>query len=196
MNRFESKYFNTASLMDEALLNLLEKKDFDYITINELCKKAGVNRSTFYLHYESMNDLLEECIDYINKNFMESFDGTYKDTLTKINEGKLEDLIFITPKYLIPYLSFIKNNTKIYKVAVNKPIVMRSNEKYEALYKNIIDPILNRFNFDNNKRRYLVDFYIKGIEGVINRWVNNDCADDIDFIVSIIMDLVKKYENN
>ena len=34
MNRFESKYFNTASLMDEALLILLEKKELDYITVN------------------------------------------------------------------------------------------------------------------------------------------------------------------
>ena len=33
--------------MDEALLALLEKKEFAYITIRELCAAAGVNRSTF-----------------------------------------------------------------------------------------------------------------------------------------------------
>ena len=48
MNKSESKYYNTAVLMDEALLLLLETKDFDFITIKEICKKAGVNRSTFY----------------------------------------------------------------------------------------------------------------------------------------------------
>lgn len=32
------------------------------ITIKEICKKAGVNRSTFYLHYESIDDLLEETL--------------------------------------------------------------------------------------------------------------------------------------
>ena len=53
MNKSESKYYNTALLMDEALLLLLEKKDYDYITIKEICEKAGVNRSTFYLHYET-----------------------------------------------------------------------------------------------------------------------------------------------
>ena len=57
MDKRESKYFFTASLMDDALLLLLEKKDFEFITIKELCQKAGVNRSTFYLHYENMNDL-------------------------------------------------------------------------------------------------------------------------------------------
>ena len=50
MNKSESKYYNTALLMDEALLILLEKKEYDFITVKEICEKAGVNRSTFYLH--------------------------------------------------------------------------------------------------------------------------------------------------
>ena len=65
MNKSESKYYNTACLMDQALLLLLEKKDFDYITVKEICEKAGVNRSTFYLHYETIDDLLMESIDYL-----------------------------------------------------------------------------------------------------------------------------------
>ena len=56
MNKNESKYFNTALKMDEALLTLLEKKDFDFITVKEICVVANVNRSTFYLHYENTYD--------------------------------------------------------------------------------------------------------------------------------------------
>lgn len=51
MDRFESKYFNTAYLMQQALINLLNKKEYEYISIKEICSQAGVNRSTFYLHY-------------------------------------------------------------------------------------------------------------------------------------------------
>ena len=74
MNKSESKYFNTALLMDEALLFLLEKKDFEFISVKEICDKAGVSRSTFYLHYENMNDLLIEKIELINKKFNDSFE--------------------------------------------------------------------------------------------------------------------------
>ena len=42
MNKNESKYFNTAQKFDKALLSLLEKKEFEYITIREICEKAGV----------------------------------------------------------------------------------------------------------------------------------------------------------
>ena len=48
--------------MDEALLCLLEKKEYEFISVKEVCRKAGVNRSTFYLHYEGMDDLLQEAV--------------------------------------------------------------------------------------------------------------------------------------
>ena len=41
MNKSESKYFHTALCMDEALIALLERKDLEYITVKEICEKAG-----------------------------------------------------------------------------------------------------------------------------------------------------------
>ena len=67
MNKSESKYFNTALRMDEALLALLERKDLEYITVKELCQQAGVNRSTFYLHYETIGDLVSETVELVNR---------------------------------------------------------------------------------------------------------------------------------
>ena len=51
MNRSESRYFATAARMGEAFLTLLAKKDFEYITVKEICEVAGVNRSTFFRVY-------------------------------------------------------------------------------------------------------------------------------------------------
>ena len=73
MNKSESKYFNTAIKMDKAFLQLLEKKDFEYISIKEICEKAGVNRSTFYLHYDNISDLLSESIRFMNEQFLSYF---------------------------------------------------------------------------------------------------------------------------
>lgn len=70
INKSESKYFNTALKMDKAFLELLSQKDFVFITVKEICEKAGVNRSTFYLHYETVADLLSESADYVYEQFM------------------------------------------------------------------------------------------------------------------------------
>ena len=121
MNKNESKYFNTAVLFDEALIYLLEKKDLEYITIKKICNKAGVNRSTFYLHYESINDLVDEAMNYINKQFVDYFNENTKEFIKKIKYSPLEDLKLVEKKYLTPYLNFIKDNKKIFRASFSNP---------------------------------------------------------------------------
>lgn len=70
MNKSESKYFHTALRMNEALISLLEKKDLEFITVKEICETAGVNRSTFYLHYETISDLMNETVEMVDKRFL------------------------------------------------------------------------------------------------------------------------------
>lgn len=130
MNKNESKYFNTAILFDEALIYLLEKKDIEYITIKEICKKAGVNRSTFYLHYENVNDLVEETLNYINEKFINYFNENSKDFIDKIKKSSLEELNLIEKKYLTPYLTFIKDNNRIFKASFNNPSGMKTSSRY------------------------------------------------------------------
>ena len=106
MNKNESKYFNTAIKMDQAFLELLEKKDFSFITVKEICHQAKVNRSTFYLHYETSDDLLNESVEYMNKQFLEHMRQDTQVFMNKMNECPIEELYLITPRYLKPYLSY------------------------------------------------------------------------------------------
>ena len=125
-NKSESKYFNTALRMDEALLRLLEKKDFEFITVKELCAAAKVNRSTFYLHYENTYDLLVESIEILNRRFLDSFSNLPNHVFAETIAGMPEDkLYFITDEYLLPYLAFVKRHLK---QSANAPIYsMRKN---------------------------------------------------------------------
>ena len=93
MNKNESKYFNTAVKMDKALISLLEKKDFEYISIKEICEVAGVNRSTFYLHYENTTDLLNETTKYILDSFLTYFTIDRQSLTIQYQNCKLQDLV-------------------------------------------------------------------------------------------------------
>ena len=50
----------TKRMIQEALLRLLKTKPLDKIKINELCAESGVNRATFYRHYETLHEVLHE----------------------------------------------------------------------------------------------------------------------------------------
>lgn len=97
MNKNESKYFNTAVKMDKAFLSLLEKKDFSYITVKEICEKAKVNRSTFYLHYETLEDLLSESVEYMNEQFLAYMKQDTNVFMIRILECPLDELYLVTP---------------------------------------------------------------------------------------------------
>ena len=190
MNKSESKYFNTACLMDEALIELLDKKDFEYITVKEICDKAGVNRSTFYLHYENMTDLLEENVAFIHNRFMnymnEIDEGKTDDALKNLKTADKSDLYFFTDKYLYAYLNYVKENKRTYMVAIKHVMLFQSVERYQELFCRVFSPVMEKFGVPTEKRNYMMMFYLNGIQAVVNEWIRTDCITSIDEIIKII----------
>ena len=186
MKASDSKYYNTACLMDEALLLLLEEKDYEYITVKEICKKAGVNRSTYYLHYETIDDLLQESLTFIFSKFTEKYQGI-QISEEEIKNTPTDKLILLTPEYIKPYLEFLKRYKRIFLIAIQKPNVFKVGEHYESISKRIFEPIMERFEVDECERRYLISFYNRGIHAIILEWIKNGCIDGVDFITGLII---------
>ena len=186
MNKSESKYFNTAIRFDKALLSLLEKKPFEFITIREICEEAGVNRSTFYLHYENTNDLLKETTAYMLGNFASYFSVDTKNIVCKYAKCDLQELNFINEKYLYPYLSFIKENQRLFLAVLLHPATFDSNAIFQRLFENIFSPILDRFHYPRDEQHYVMMFYLNGITAIILEWLKDGCQKSIEKISSII----------
>ena len=191
MNKAESKYFNTAIRFNKALLSLLEKKPFEYITIREICETAEVNRSTFYLHYENTVDLLSETTRYVLDNFSSYFssDIILEDMgkiTAKYENCDLQDLKFINEKYLYPYLSFIKDNQQVFSAVLSRPTTFGSEAIFKRLFDNIFKPILDRFHYPRDDQNYVMMFYLNGIAAIITEWLKDGCQKSIEDICTII----------
>lgn len=186
MNRSESKYFNTAAKMDEAFIGLLTEKDFQYITVKEICQRAGVHRSTFYLHYETMGDLLEESLQYVNETFMKQFESGSVSIVSRIRECKADELYLVTPEYLTPYLQFVQEHKVLFQTVVNQPGVFSLDEIYASMFQHVFDPILERFHVPEEQRRYMMVFYIHGLMAVVSQWLKNGCKEPVEQMIQII----------
>ena len=186
MTRPESKYFATAARMDEAFLALLEEKDFAYITVKEICEKAGVNRSTFYLHYETVNDLLEESARHIIDRFIEAMPHDTAVFIENIQTRPIEELYLITPEYLTPYLTYIKDHKRLFRTMHEKAFVLGMDAAYLRLNFHVFTPILNRFHVPPSDQKYMMPFYLNGLMGIINEWVKDDCMDSVEHIISVM----------
>ena len=195
MNKNASKYFNTAIKMDEALITLLEKKDFEYITIKEICDTAGVNRSTFYLHYENTYDLLKETTRYIIDKHLAYYEIDKTRISLQFETCKREELLFITDEYLVPYLTFIKDNQRLFKVSIKQFNSLSMNDVYSKMFDHIFSPILERFHVSEKERAYVMKFYLTGVFAIVMEWLDNNCSDDMETVTRVITDCVMGERN-
>ena len=193
MNKSESKYFRTALYMDEALISLLKEKDLEYITVKEICQKAGVNRSTFYLHYETIADLVNEAVEMVNQRFSAYF-AEKKGIAEEIGHTSLSNLILIKQEYLYPYLRFVSEHKDLYRVAFRNPMEMQANLKFDYIKKHIVEPILQRFDVPEAYWKYYIAYYIKGTAAIVREWIAADCRDSIEMIASVIEECIRPFE--
>lgn len=79
MKNEDTRVQYTKSVLKAALLRILETKPIAKVTIKELCEQAGLNRGTFYLHYNEPNDVLREIEKEFVREKMSFFDPYMKN---------------------------------------------------------------------------------------------------------------------
>lgn len=184
MDKSETKYYNTSLKMYNALFKLLEEKDFSLINIKELCNEAGINRSTFYSHFDNMNDLLNESKEYVMKKFFNNFEKS--DIVMDIPIESSNE--YIINEFINPYLIFIKNNKILFKVFVDNLKTFDVDNYYNQLLKYVFIPSLKRKGLDDTQKiNYITRFYLTGITSIIMEWIKNDCNDNIEYISDVIL---------
>lgn len=83
----------TKLMLKDSLIEILESKPIEKITIKEICDRADINRGTFYSHYSDQFDLYDSIVeDFIMKaldilgNFMEPEPHSIYKSATKVYE--------------------------------------------------------------------------------------------------------------
>lgn len=69
-NKTDLRIVRTENALLMSLFSLMQEKNFDDITVNEICDRAMIRRATFYKHYQDKYDFYGHCIS----TFFESFD--------------------------------------------------------------------------------------------------------------------------
>ena len=109
----------TKNVIKDALLKLMEKKQFDQITVAALCRQAEITRATFYIHYDNLtvvlNELLEDALQ------------TTEHESSNLNSNMLKMLDFITSQ---------RNLTTLEQYDTLLPICQRiaKQPKYRVLF--------------------------------------------------------------
>lgn len=112
--------------------------------------------------------------------------------IRKLWDCPREELYLITPEYLTPYLSFIREHQRLMQTALAHAATPGLENSYAGLLRHVIGPILDRYGVQEADRGYLMAFYMKGLMAVIEQWLKNDCRDSVERIAGLMQKFVKE----
>lgn len=92
----------TKQMLKGALTELLEEEELKSISVRMICEKADLNRSTFYLHYETIDDLLKEYTEEYMSRIWDSTSGILQES----DYRHILEYIFENP---YPYRTLLKS---------------------------------------------------------------------------------------
>ena len=94
MERDDHRVVITKRLLKESLLQLLQKRALNAITVTELCREAGINRATFYRHYKIPRDILTEILQDLLDHLRQQMDIPLGKDHVRVSLERLSILLY------------------------------------------------------------------------------------------------------
>ncbi len=111
----DARVLRTRAKLFSSFSELLGKKPFEDITVNEICEQADIRRATFYKHFSDKYSFLAGLTQHLRHNFEEKFKSEKSFT-----SRPPTDFYFEYTKALVEY---IDRNTEIVKLILDSSIM-------------------------------------------------------------------------
>jgi len=72
--KIDPRVVRTQRLLRKAMFELLETREFEQITVQDIADLATIKRATFYLHFNDKQDLVQQCITELLQELRESME--------------------------------------------------------------------------------------------------------------------------
>ncbi len=148
----------------KVFVELLQSNDLNRITVSDICKKAELNRSTFYANYLDVYDLADQIRKELENEFTELFAGY--DTETE-HTGALR------------MFTHIRDNQLFYKTYFK----LCYDEKHQIM---VYDSRQAEKEFDSRHLKYHMEFFRNGLNAIIKMWLADGCRESPEEMAEIL----------
>ena len=170
---------STKEDIKEALIQLLSEERFDNISISKLCKQAGINRGTFYLHYQDKYQMV---------------DSLKNDIISQLSSYSLFEAENEYPKKLmIAKFHILRANERLINALTKSHYI----DFREAIREYITTIILSdkqkaatqRFLEENFHipQKYALEIFLSSVEGIISLWIADGAQEEPEELTDIIL---------
>ncbi len=178
----EPRKRKTNQRLNKALLELLNEKPVNEITVKELTERAGVSRCVFYLHYDNLLDML----NWVEEEMFAEYQTCMRELFSK---GKNHDTLVLD----ILRISF--QITLDYLPITRLTYSDGSHPQYLRKYTNILLREVNAlFQGKLSERtRSILFFYASGTAMFIREWIQSDLSKSPAEMAEMVNDIIKNH---
>lgn len=167
----------TKKAIAEGFKELMVKKPFEKITISDITASCGLNRQTFYYHFQDKYELLNWIF--------------YNEAITPLEDGLSFDNLY---DKLLDLLKTIENNSRFYsnalKTSYGDEFRDYMHKVSTGVFTAVIDHVSGDYTMKESDKRFIAEFFSYGITGSIIAWVTNGMKEPSEVIVSHIENLI------
>ncbi|MBU3171730.1 TetR/AcrR family transcriptional regulator [Clostridium estertheticum] len=162
--------------MEDALLKLMQAKNYHEITIQEITDNAGLSRRTFYRNYSSKDEILEGCFYKIWLEYESIIRKQIDLTLSNIAR-----IFFSVMKKHFDFLSLI-NRHHLLSIFLSK---------VDELLPPAFDEVKGeKMPFPKENIQYALTFSTGGFMRILIRWLNDSTQKSPEEMATVVKDFV------
>ena len=165
----DPRVIRTRTLLRKALMELAAEKDFANLTIKDVTNQAGVNRTTFYLHYSGLHELLEDCASTL-------FGQMREEIFAKDPANYQED-----PSILLPLVESVFDHLEEHEDFYGAMLGKHGNPLFRTLFEDFLSELIFEPIADSSsgikpdfKFEVVIRFFIAGFTGIATWWLEKD----------------------
>lgn len=168
----------TKRAIAQGFKELMRHKSFEKITISDITKSCGLNRQTFYYHFQDKFELINWI--YYNEAILPLTQNLTFETWS----GQILRLLTLMRQESYFYENALRENCRPefqnYLLCVAK-----------ELFVDIIDRITENTRIAVEDRQFIADFFSFGIVGVIVDWAKSGMKESPEYITTRLKNLVE-----
>lgn len=151
--------------IEKSFVNMLLTKNINKISVTDICKETGLNRTTFYANYIDIYDLADKIRQNIERYFSEMFSDKQD-------------------RNVVNFFKFIHDNQIMFNVYFKLVYdnEFHTAEKFNNFYIN--ENVKNHFKQEYTK--YHIAFFQAGLNALIKMWLDNGCKESPEEMAEII----------
>ena len=177
--------------LKNSLIELMQSKSVNNITVKELVIKADLNRSTFYNYYCDIPDMLKKLEEELYTEFLYTIERhIYKcDKNIDISEG--------THEFIEDMCNVIIDNYDFCKCIFSKNGDLNFLFELEEIIENHLrDQLKEKFDRKVDHLSYVYSFFKSGYIGILKTWMKGGCKESTKEIADLTYNLLKGVINS